>query len=520
MALLLERHPHYHGHGAALHRGRSAARRCARRRIARSPSRRRPLRGVLHVHPSPRRRHRDARARADRGVARAAGGTTSPSRSATAWQVEEHRADGSVVTFDLRARRGRAVARLRRRHLRDVRHRAHPPAQHFRLPRRAARRRSPTCDVPYGYTVHDLNFACPTITFLDADGHVLRRRDRRRASAGAASPRSRRSPASTSWRGARATARSCARAAFLIAPSQWAAAMLARYFPGARRRRHRARHAGRRRAAPRRRRAAACCCPTMASPIVAVLGAIGPDKGARRLERLVDARARARRRVRFVLIGYLDVEHGPWQSDDARVHRARPLRRRATCRSCCAHYRVALVLYPSAGPETFSYTLSEAWARGQAGARAADRRAGRARARQRRGLGDDRRRMARRGAMLDRIVALARSGARDAARAAARARACDAAATLRDDGRRDARASTTRRCRIAAPRSARRAFDPARVRDALGYRPWTPPARAPVAASARVAVSAARARVRCMRAHRATRARDAQHGDGPRAVSR
>ncbi len=28
-------------------------------------------------------------------------------------------------------------------------------------------------------------------------------------------------------------------------------------------------------------------------------------------------------------------------------------------------YRVALVLYPSAGPETFSYTLSEAWASGR-----------------------------------------------------------------------------------------------------------------------------------------------------------
>src|SRR5207253_2763423 len=29
-----------------------------------------------------------------------------------------------------------------------------------------------------------------------------------------------------------------------------------------------------------------------------------------------------------------------------------------------AHYRVKLVIYPSAGPETFSYTLSEAWAAG------------------------------------------------------------------------------------------------------------------------------------------------------------
>src|SRR4029450_10772978 len=29
------------------------------------------------------------------------------------------------------------------------------------------------------------------------------------------------------------------------------------------------------------------------------------------------------------------------------------------------HYRVRLVLYPSVGPETFSYTLSEAWAAGR-----------------------------------------------------------------------------------------------------------------------------------------------------------
>ncbi len=34
-----------------------------------------------------------------------------------------------------------------------------------------------TLDVAYGYTVHDLSFACPTITFLDASGVVLRRGD-------------------------------------------------------------------------------------------------------------------------------------------------------------------------------------------------------------------------------------------------------------------------------------------------------------------------------------------------------
>jgi glycosyltransferase involved in cell wall biosynthesis len=95
-----------------------------------------------------------------------------------------------------------------------------------------------------------------------------------------------------------------------------------------------------------------------------VLGAVGPDKGARRLERLADLVRETGARVRFVLIGYMDVQHGPWQSDDAvlTVHgrydpRALP--------ALLARYRVSLVAYPSAGPETFSFTLSEAWAAGR-----------------------------------------------------------------------------------------------------------------------------------------------------------
>ena len=75
------------------------------------------------------------------------------------------------------------------------------------------------------------------------------------------------------------------RAAFRIAPSQWAAATLARYFPdcpatviehGI--------HAG---FAPRKTDArTVVLLPDDDVPTVAVLGAIGPDKGARRLERI------------------------------------------------------------------------------------------------------------------------------------------------------------------------------------------------------------------------------------------
>jgi glycosyltransferase involved in cell wall biosynthesis len=96
---------------------------------------------------------------------------------------------------------------------------------------------------------------------------------------------------------------------------------------------------------------------------VAVLGAVGPDKGARRLEHLAELVRANGARLRFVLIGYMDVEHGPWQSDDAvlTIHgRYEP----RDLPALLAHYRARIVAFPSAGPETFSFTLSEAWEAG------------------------------------------------------------------------------------------------------------------------------------------------------------
>ena len=61
-------------------------------------------------------------------------------------------------------------------------------------------------------------------------------------------------------------------------------------------------------------------------PVVAVLGAIGPDKGARRLERLVELTRERGLPLRWVLIGYLDRGREPFQIRRRRVHDARRIR--------------------------------------------------------------------------------------------------------------------------------------------------------------------------------------------------
>jgi glycosyltransferase involved in cell wall biosynthesis len=226
-------------------------------------------------------------------------------------------------------------------------------------------------DVPYGYTVHDLGFACPTMLFLGADGnYCYQKTDPAACGACLAAQPLFAHVDIAAWRARHRGLVAGAR--FLIAPSRWAADALLRYFPG---------HAvtviphapGGAWALQSGGAASAALPPIQTRPLdlpddgaatIAVLGAVGPDKGARRLERLVALVRAAGLRLRFVLIGYMDVEHGPWQSEDAvlTVHgryepRALP--------DLLAHYRTRLVAFPSAGPETFSFTLSEAWAAGQ-----------------------------------------------------------------------------------------------------------------------------------------------------------
>ncbi|HVO90819.1 MAG TPA: glycosyltransferase [Casimicrobiaceae bacterium] len=394
-----------------------------------------------------------------------------------AWQLEEHRADGDVIAFELSRRDSQTwrdfIGGLCGTFGVDLIH-----LHNISGCREGLLDAVPATGIPYGYTVHDLNFACPTITFLGTDdmycgaqtdaAHCTRCLSKRPEFAGIDVAQ---------WR--ERHARLLSGASFIIAPSQWAAATLRIYFPELRI--ERIAHGVDRDSARSNGVRMGVVLPDDGAPTVAVLGAIGPDKGARRLERLVELARERAANVRFVLIGYLDVQHAPWHSEDRRftVHgHYAP----GDLPDLLDHYRVALVLYPSAGPETFSYTLSEAWSNGRPvlvppiGA-LAERVAG-----SRAGFVMSEEEWRDEARMLDRIVALlSPEHARELDDAAAHARAIHHSSVAEMTG---ATTAIYRRVGTRASTSRLRRLPRDQVRDALGYRPWTPPlVAAPVADS-------------------------------------
>ncbi len=367
LALLLARHPHY---DAMVHQFIAAdpLRPLREAALSHLRSHRDGRTGVLHVihgHGGGTEHHVRALIDASRGDFRHYLVTALGDR----WQLEEHLDDAAVRTFDFRREPAESWGAFMEA-LCGTFNIALVHLHNISGCREGILSALENASVPYGYTVHDVNFACPTITFLDASGtYCGGQTDARQCSACLAAQPEFAGIAIESWRSRHA--RLLARAAFVIAPSQWAAAQLQRYFdvpridviphgaPGI----WALRDSTNVTAPPSPRRLVVLL-PRDDIPTVAVLGAIGPDKGARRLERMVALAREANARVRFVLIGYLDREHGPWQSDDARFTingRYRP----EDLPELLEHYRVKLVMYPSAGPETFSFTLSESWAAGR-----------------------------------------------------------------------------------------------------------------------------------------------------------
>jgi GT2 family glycosyltransferase/glycosyltransferase involved in cell wall biosynthesis len=275
------------------------------------------------------------------------------------WRLEEY-ADGEVVGYDFRRVTGETwsefLGGIAGRFGIDLIH-----LHNISGCREAVLTALAGLSIPYGYTVHDLNFACPTITFLDANGtycHAIT--DAAACGACLGAQREFADVDIVAWRkGHRGL---LARAAFVIAPSQWAATTLRRYFPE-----HSVAIVAHGSGDGMSRDDAVYTRPELPDdgvPAVAVIGAIGADKGARRIERLVELTRARGARLRWVLIGYLDRGREQRQTGDAVFTQHGPFDSREIG-ALLEHYRVRLVAYPSVGPETFSFTLSEAWAAGR-----------------------------------------------------------------------------------------------------------------------------------------------------------
>ncbi|MGE5171587.1 MAG: glycosyltransferase [Rudaea sp.] len=332
-------------------------------------------------------------------------------------------------------------------------------------------------DVPYGITIHDLWLACPTVTLTRADGRFCGG-----VTDAAECTRCLREHGAFAevdigkWR--REHADVLAGAAFLIAPSRWAQDMLARYFPETCGRVDVIPHATPERALSSNEQrphhaVTAVLMPPEEVPTVAIVGAIGPDKGSRRIDRLARRVRERGARLRFVVIGYLDVQHTPWQSSDAIVT-VHGRYSRADLAVLFAHYGVRFVVYPSEGPESFSYTLSETWGAGMPalvppiGALAERMRETQAGwvMTEEEWRDDDR--------MLDRILALLSPDAGACLEVAA----ANARAVRHVTPQAMTQATLAHYAKAIVPRVAgsEAVFTNERIRDALGYRPWHPPA--------------------------------------------
>ena len=356
-ALLLERHPGYLDlvrdfiEQDPLGALREAARTAHDRRHG-------PALAVLHVIHGGGGTEAQARAliEATRGTLRHALATV----QGDTWRVEEHRSDGSTKLCEFARRDDEPLEELLRMlcanygagviHLHNI--------SGSREPLQDA---MPRLGIPYGYTVHDLNFACPTVTLTRADGYFCGGVTDAAACTACLAEQRLGAVDIARWRDRHAAL--LAGASFVIAPSRFAADMLRRYFPAtdpvviAHGLPAREPHRGGARQV--------VLMPDDGLVTIAVVGAVGPDKGSRRIERLAERAARVGARVRFVVVGYTDHHHRVWQSDDARL----TVHGRYDPRDLpwlLDYYAAQLVVFPSLGPETFAFTLSEAWSAGRA----------------------------------------------------------------------------------------------------------------------------------------------------------
>lgn len=216
--------------------------------------------------------------------------------------------------------------------------------------------------VAYLYTAHDMYLPCPSIYLIDAAGRYCNATtDPAACQACLRGMSGLREIDIVAWRARYAGFMHAARR--VVAPSQWAAETILAYYP----------------------KAPVTVIPhgpgtvpepveTTADPVivdlprddrrhVGVLGAVGPEKGSRHIDAMAQRIRERQLPLRIVVIGYTDREcrfhsedgvlsvHGPYERGEVEV--------------LCDAYRIDVMVFPSIWPETFSYTLGEAWAAGR-----------------------------------------------------------------------------------------------------------------------------------------------------------
>ena len=216
--------------------------------------------------------------------------------------------------------------------------------------------------IPYGFTAHDFYLACPTINLLAPAGDYCgAQTDVHHCHRCLAAQADFSGIDIAAWR--QAHQKFLDRAAFVIAPSDSAAATLRRYFPRTEVAviPHGSGHEGE---LHEDRLCSVLLLPDDGRENIGVLGAIGPVKGARRLERLVERTRERNLPLRWVVVGYLDRQFQAYQDKD-KVLTVHGHYDSGDVGALLDHYRIRLVAFPSAGPETYCYTLTEAWQAGR-----------------------------------------------------------------------------------------------------------------------------------------------------------
>ncbi len=214
--------------------------------------------------------------------------------------------------------------------------------------------------IPYVVTLHDFYFACPVVHLMRADDtYCGAQTDPVECTKCLKSHHSAPQVSVEKWRADNAAL--LARAAEIIAPSDFTAQTTQKYFP----------------TIPIRvvahvlpANSATCSAsPKILSAgengwiTLAVVGAIGPLKGARMVELIAKRLCERGLAARLVLIGYLDRQFHAGVREDGHwiIHGAYAL---GELPDLLRAYAASLVIFPAVGPETFGYTLSEVWEAG------------------------------------------------------------------------------------------------------------------------------------------------------------